>query len=95
MSETKTCPFCSQAANASLKDRENHCLFKCRNCGKFLMYNRTVKSFAEGKYSSYKAGLLKFIQDTPADKIAYIGEQFSKDVPQSYELYRAYRPLQW
>lgn len=95
MSETKTCPFCSQTAEASLEDRENRCLFKCCNCGMFLMYNRTVKSFAEGKYASCKVALLKFIEDTPIDKIAYIGEQFSKDVPQSYELYRAYRPLQW
>jgi uncharacterized Zn finger protein len=93
MRDTENCPLCSNRAKTTLKDFDKDYLVQCRNCGTFTISVKTFSKLAEGQYASRKASLLEFVKNTPGDKIAFIGEKFSDDVPPTYGLYAEYRPL--
>lgn len=93
MSDTRNCPFCSLPTNSTSNNHGNHYLFKCPNCGMFLMYDAVYRRMADrGEYADLKPLLHEFIKQTPEDQIAYIGSKVSA-IKEENGLYREYRPL--
>lgn len=88
MSDTLNCPFCSIPSKPGSVDYGNQYLFKCPNCGTFLMYHAVHRQMVDrGEHADRKPMLLEFIKQTPEDKIAYIGSNVEDG------LYAEYRPL--
>lgn len=91
MTNADYCPFCSQATEGTLKDGSmGHYQFDCPTCGPFNIYSATYRRFREGEFNVQKPEVLRFIQNTPADRIAYIGQRREGDNLKA--LYCQYRP---
>lgn len=92
MSETLNCPFCAVPTEPTLKNGGNYYLFKCSNCGMFLMYDAVYRKMGKGEFATHKPVLQDFIKRTPAEKIAYIGFKIPTVEGES-GLYMEHRPL--
>jgi hypothetical protein len=59
------------------------------------MFSKTFRGMSKGELDEEKPSLLEFIKETPADKIAYIGQHRVRkgDGSSVYELYKERRPL--
>lgn len=88
MANTLACPFCSVSTESKKIKLESYYLFKCTDCGTFLMYDSVYRKMVNrGEYAGRKAELLEFIRQTPEDRIAYIGSKVETG------LYAEYQPL--
>lgn len=77
MSDSLNCPFCAAQTKPGSDGLENNYRFRCPNCGTFLMSHTVYRKMSKGEFATFKPMMLKFIEQTPAGKVAHFGFKVS------------------
>jgi protein-arginine kinase activator protein McsA len=77
MRDTLSCLFCDAQTKPGSDDSANNYLFRCPNCGTFLMSRTVYKKMSEGEFATYKPMMLEFIKKAAAGKVAHFGFKVS------------------